>query len=93
MTSYTDEQKKNVEEIIDKYTEDTLGNYERYVIKNVANTKMNEGASVIDVADAVFDCACRDFSGDIFMAASCKNICPKSILLILRNDIISVLKK
>lgn len=92
MASYADTKKKAVQELIDKYTKDTLGNYERETIKNAANAKMNEGASAIEVADAVFDCANKDFSGDVVMAAACRNMCPKSILLVLRNEIISALK-
>ena len=92
MASYTDAKKTNVKELIDKYTQDTLDNYVRAAIKDVGITKMNEGASAIEVADAIYDCMNKSFSGDAYMAAACKQICPKSILLVLRNEIITVLK-
>lgn len=92
MASYTDAKKTAVKELIDKYTEDTLDNYVRATIKEAGIAKMNEGASAIDVADAVFDCISENFVGDTHMAAACKQICPKSILLVLRNEIIAALK-
>lgn len=92
MASYTDTKKKAVGELIDKYTADTLDNYVRATIKGAATAKMDEGASAIDVADAVFDCIAKNFSGDTHMAAACQQICPKSVLLVLRNEIITALK-
>lgn len=92
MASYTQEKKTVVEELIDKYTQDTLDNYVRTIVKEAGIVKMDEGASAIDVADAVFDCINNKFTGDFYMAAVCKQICPKSILLVLRNEIITALK-
>lgn len=92
MASYTDTKKTAVQEIIDKYTADTLDNYVRATIKGAATAKMDEGASAIDVADAVFDCIDKNFSGDAHMAVACQQICPKSVLLVLRNEIITALK-
>lgn len=92
MASYTDKKKTTVTELIDKYTQDTLDNYVRATIKEVGITKMNEGASAVDVADAVFDCISDKFTGDFYMAAACKQICPKNVLLVLRNEIITALK-
>lgn len=92
MASYTETKKTAVQEIIDKYTADTLDNYVRATIKGAATAKMDEGASAIDVADAVFDCIDKSFSGNETMAAACQQICPKSVLLVLRNEIITALK-
>lgn len=92
MASYTDAKKITVKDLIDKYTGDTLDNYIRATIKDVAITKMTEGASAIEVADAVFDCIKKDYSGNAYMAAACQQICPTSVLLILRNEIIAGLK-
>ena len=92
MASYTDKNKTAVKELIDKYTQDNLDNYVRATIKEAGVAKMNEGASAIEVADAVFDCINKDYSGDAVMAVACQQICPKSILLVLRNEIISELK-
>ena len=91
MASYTDKNKETVKELIDKYTQDTLDNFLRATIKEVGITKMNEGASAIEVADAVFDCISNNFSGNTYMAAACKQICSKSILTVLRNEIITSL--
>jgi hypothetical protein len=92
MASYTDAKKTTVKELIDKYTKDTLDNYVRATIKEAGIAKMNEGASAIEVADAIFDCINKNFAGDSYMAAACKQICPKNILLVLRNEIITELK-
>ena len=92
MVSYTIEKKAIVEGLIDTYTKDTLDNYVRASIKQAGLAKMNEGASAIEVADAIFDYISNNFSGSITMAACCQQMCPKSILLVLRNEIITALK-
>lgn len=92
MASYTDKNKTAVKELIDKYTQDNLDSYIRATIKDAGVAKMDEGASAIEVADAIFDCISKSFTGDVNMAASCKQICPKNILLVLRNEIIKTLK-
>lgn len=91
MASYTNAKKTIVEGLIDTYTKDTLDNYVRDTIKKAGIAKMDEGASAIEVADAVFDCVDKNFSGNAYMAAACKQICPKSVLLVLRNEIITAL--
>lgn len=90
--AYTSKQITAVEEVIDKYTSDTLDNFIRSSVKNVAKTKMTENATNIEVADAVFNYISENHCGDATMAMMCKQICPKSVLLILRNDIIATLK-
>lgn len=92
MASYAENKRKAVGELIDKYTADTLDNYVRATIKDAATAKMDEGASAIEIADAVFDCIDKDYSGNAHMAMACQQICPKSVLLVLRNEIITVLK-
>lgn len=92
MASYTNEKKQIVRDLIDKYTQDALDNYIRDIVKETGIAKMNEGASAIDVADAVFDCINNKFTGDFYMATVCKQICPKNVLLVLRNEIITALK-
>ena len=92
MASYTEKNKETVKELIDEYTERSLDNYIRATVKDVAIEKMNEGASAIDVADAVFDCITKDYSGTEVMAAMSQQICPRAILFMLRNEIISSLK-
>lgn len=92
MASYTETKRKTVEELIDKYTAGTLDIYVRATIKDAATTKMDEGASAISVADAVFDCIDKEFSGDSCMATVCRQICPKNVLLVLRSELITALK-
>ena len=92
MASYTDTKIKAVEEIIDKFTQDTLDTYVRMTVKNAAKSKMKEGASATDVADAVFDCIDKNFAGNIYMAEACQQVCPRTVLYVLRNEIINVLK-
>ena len=92
MASYTGKKITAVEEIIDKFTQDTLDNYVRATVKSAAKSKMKEGTSATEVADAVFDCIDKNFAGDTYMAAACQQICPKTILYVLRNEIINTLK-
>ena len=92
MASYTNEKKTIVTELIDTYTRDTLDNYVRASIKETATANMNKGASAIEVADAVFDYVDKNFSGNATMAAMSQQMCPKSILMVLRNEIITALK-
>ena len=92
MASYTESKIKSVEEIIDKFTQDTLDNYVRATVKSAAKSKMKEGASATEVADAVFDCIDKNFAGDTYMAAACQQIYPRTILYVLRNEIINTLK-
>ena len=92
MASYTGKKITAVEEIIDKFTQDTLDNYVRATVKSAAKSKMKEGASATEVADAVFDCIDTNFARDTYMAAACQQICPKTILYVLRNEIINTLK-
>jgi hypothetical protein len=92
MATYTEAKKTAVKELIDKYTADTLDNFVRATVKDAGMKKMDEGASAIEVADAVFDCMNTDFSGNAYMAAACQQICPRSILLVIRHEIIKALK-
>ena len=92
MASYTDNKIKAVEEIIDKFAQNTLDNYVRATIKGAAKSKMKEGASATDVADAVFDCINKNFSGDEYMATACQQVFPRSFLYVLRNEIIKAIK-
>ena len=92
MASYTESKIKSVEEIIDKFTQDTLDTYVRATVKNAAKSKMKEGASATNVADAVFDCINKNFAGDTYMAAACQQVCPRTVLYVLRNEIINILK-
>ena len=92
MASYTDKKITAVEEIIDKFTQDTLDNYVRATVKNAAKSKRKEGASATNVADAVFDCINKNFAGDTYMAAACQQVCPRTVLYVLRNENINILK-
>ena len=92
MASYGDKKIKSVEEIIDKFTQDTLDNYVRATVKNAAKSKMKEGASATEVADAVFNCIDNNFAGDTHMAVACQQVCPRTVLYVLRNEIINILK-
>ena len=92
MASYTNGKKTIVTELIDTYTKNTLDNYVRASIKEIATATMDKGASATEVADAIFDYITNNFSGNVTMAAACQQICPKSVLMVLRNEIITALK-
>ena len=91
MASYTDKKITAVEEIIDKFTQDTLDTYVRATVKNAAKSKIKEGASATNVADAVFDYINKNFVGNTYTAIACQQICPKTVLYVLRNEIIKTL--
>lgn len=92
MASYKKEKYDAVIDIINKFTGETLDNYTRDTVIKVGKSKMDKGASAIEVADAIYDCLKESYSGGPLMAAMCQQICPKSILLILRNEIITAIK-
>ena len=92
-TSYSKEKIDAVNNLIDSYTGDTLDNYIRDSIKKTAKDKMDIKASAVEVANAVFDYITDVCAGDDVMALACKQICPKTILYILRNEIITALNK
>lgn len=91
MASYTNDKKAIVIELIDTYTRDTLDNYARASVREVALSTMNKGLSAIEVADSVFDYIETNHCGNVTMAAACKQICPKSVLMVLRNEIIKAI--
>lgn len=83
-----------VNEVIDKYVGDTLDTYVLLTVKEAAKAKAEEeGASAVDIADAVFDILNDKFSGDVVMAVASQQMCPKYLLPIIRNDIIAALKE
>lgn len=93
MASYTEAKKTTVKDIIDKYTVEHLDNYVRDTVKKVAVEKMDKQDTEQEVADAVFDCIKNNYSGNIIQAMMCQQVCPTSVLLVLRNEIISTLKQ
>ena len=92
MASYTNTKKNEIKTLIDAYTEKELDNFVRHEIKEVAINAMNKGESAQNIADMVFDTISLKYSGNQYMAAACQQICPKSTLLVLRNEIIKTLK-
>ena len=93
MASYSKDKIDAVNTLIDKYTKDTLDNFTRDSIKKAGKDKMDAKASSTEVADAIFDYISEVCSGNDVMALACKQICPKAVLYILRNEIITALNK
>lgn len=91
--SYNKEKIDAVNSLIDLYTKNTLDNFIRDSVKKAAKEKMDAKAEAVEVANAVFDYIDKVCSGNDVMALACKQICPKTILYILRNEIITALNK
>lgn len=84
---------EKVSELIDKYAGPHLDRYVIASVKNKAQEALADSKHTAQsVADAVFDFINDNHSGDPIMAAMCQQVCPKTILYILRNDIIAALK-
>lgn len=90
--AYSNQKKDAVIELINKYTGDTLDNYIKDSVIKIAKESMDANKTNTEVADAVFDYINNNHSGNETMATACRFICPKSVLYILRNEIISALK-
>lgn len=90
--AYSEKQKESINEIIDNYTRHILDRYVCNAAKEKAKESMEAGKTNIEVADDVYDYINQFHSGNLYMAIACKQVYPRSILLILRNDIINALK-
>jgi len=94
MKTYTDEQVKAVNEVIDNLTSEYLDNYCRDSLKRCAKSVMDgetESNDPQDVGDAVYDMADFNFSGNITMSLMCRQMYPESEIFTLRNEIIKAL--
>ena len=89
--SYTSKNKTDVENIIEEYTEDYLERFTRNDVIKQATDAMNANKTAIQVADAVYDYVYTKNSDNITISTSLQQCMPKDILLILRQEIISIL--
>lgn len=82
-----------VNNLIDKYTNEYLDNYCKADIEQIATISMENGLSPIEVANKVYDFTKNKYAdNNIVYAVSIKQIMPTNILLILRQEIIKLLK-
>lgn len=82
-----------VNNLIDKYTDEYLDNYCKADIEQIAAISMENGLSPIEVANKVYDFAKSKYAdNNIVYAVSIKQIMPTNILLVLRQEIIKLLK-
>lgn len=82
-----------VSEIIDTYTRQYLDTTIRQGAKDIAKKELSQkGFTGQKVADAVFDYINEGYSGSATMAAICQQVCPKTILYVMRGDIMATLK-
>ena len=86
---------------LDNYTRDTIKAVAAALMVNDKDDSGNEipakdengnEITAIDVANAVFDYMYQNLSGDVTMAAMCKQICTKDVMLTLRLAILATLK-
>lgn len=94
MTIYTEEHKQAVAALIDNHTSVALDVHSREAIKTVAFASMDDEDkkfTAIEIADIVCDYIIQNFSGDVYMATVCWQMCPKDIVLALRSEIIKAL--
>ena len=82
-----------VNNLIDKYTNEYLDNYCKADIEQIAAISMENGLSPIEVANKVYDFTKSKYAdNNIVYTVSIKQIMPTNILLVLRQEIIKLLK-
>lgn len=91
MAQKTDAEK--ISELLDNYLGNNMDICTLNSVKEKANEALNtKGHTAQTVADVVFDYVHDNFSGDAAASACCQQVCPKTILYVLRNEIIAALK-
>ena len=90
--AYTTKQKNDVKDIIETYTNDYLDRYCQADVIKQASDAMEANKSKTSVANTVFDYIHEKYEGDNIVYATALQQCmPKDIMLILRQEIISIL--
>lgn len=90
--AYTDQKKASVKEVIEQYTNDYFDRYTQATVVKQAEDAMTANKSAIDVADAVYDYVYTNNCDNIVISTALQQCIPKNILLVLRQEIINILK-
>jgi len=90
--AYSNQKKTSVKETIEQYTNDYLERFSQADVIKQANDAMTANKSAIEVADAVYDYLYEKNKADIVISTALKQCMPNDIMLILRQEIIRILK-
>ena len=90
--SYTSKQKEDVKDVIAKYTDNYLERYTQDTVIKKAEDAMNNNKTAIQVADAVYDYVYENNKDNILISTALPQCMPGDILLIIRQEIINLLK-
>ena len=90
--SYTDQKKASVVEAIERFTGEYLERYTQADVIKQATDAMDDNKTAIEVADAVYDYVYANNCDNIVISTALPQCMPKDILLVLRQEIISILK-
>ena len=90
--AYTNQKKASVKEAIEQYTDDYLERYTQADVIKQAEDAMTENKTAIQVADAVYDYLYANNKGDIVISTALQQCMPGDVMLLLRQEIISILK-
>lgn len=89
--AYTDQKKASVKEAIEQYTDDYLERYTQADVIKQAEDAMTENKTAVQVADAVYDYLYANNKGDIVISTALQQCMPGDVMLLLRQEIISIL--
>lgn len=90
--AYTDQKKTAVKAVIERYTNDYLERYTQADVVKQAEDAMTANKTVIEVADAVYDYVYTNNCDNIVISTALQQCMPKDVLLVLRQEIINILK-
>lgn len=89
--AYSAKQKADVKAAIEQYTNEYLERYTQADVIKQADGAMTANKTKIEVADAVYDYVYANNSDNIVISTALPQCMPKDILLVLRQEIISIL--
>lgn len=90
--AYTAKQKKDVKDVIVKYTDQYLERYTQDTVIKKAEAAMDDNKTAIQVADAVYDYVYENNKDNILISTALPQCMPGDVLLIIRQEIINLLK-
>lgn len=90
--AYTAKQKKDVKDVIVKYTDQYLERYTQDTVIKKAEAAIDDNKTAIQVADAVYDYVYENNKDNILISTALPQCMPGDVLLIIRQEIINVLK-
>lgn len=90
--AYSKDKQTSVKDIITSYTNEYLDNYTQADVLKQATDAMTVNKAAIEVADAVYDYVYANNCDNIVISTAIKQCIPKDVLLLLRQEIIKILK-